>query len=69
MEINLKNLKANGFEVILRDEHLSIYPREHREILKELAELTELPKRDLYFIQEEISDLQIICAMRESDIR
>jgi hypothetical protein len=68
MRINLKNLEKRGFESRYDEKSgtVDIWPREHKEITDQLQDLTGLPKRDCYYLQEEIADLQIINAIKET---
>lgn len=64
MRINLDSLEKMGFHAEIQSRIVDIYPREHRDIAPELQELTELPKRDCILLMEDISDMQIIQAIK-----
>ena len=71
MVIDFRALTRMGFQCESRMEgkdvfEVSISPREHRDIAKELQELTELSKRDCYELQDQISVLQIIAAIKKT---
>jgi hypothetical protein len=65
MNINFIALEKMGFHCELHeDEGVCIYPRNPQNIISQLQELTELPRRDCEMLMEDISDLQIINAIK-----
>ena len=67
MNINFIALEKMGFHCELhKDEGVWIYPRDAQNIIPQLQELTELPRRDCEMLMEDISDMQIINAIKNA---
>jgi hypothetical protein len=68
MFINFKELKERGFNVEPVADGVQIYPRHGKSMLKELQALTELPRRECYILEEDIHEMQVMNAIKESNL-
>jgi hypothetical protein len=68
MRINLKALKDMGFEAHYEadTDTVDIYPHEHRDITEDLRKLTDLPTRDCYELMDNIHEMQVFNAIKET---
>lgn len=68
MFINFKELKERGFSVESVADGVQIYPRHGKSIIKELQLLTGLPRRECCILEEDIHEMQVMNAIKESNL-
>ena len=68
MRISTKALEGLNFEVHIDTQEgtVEIYPKNRRDISEELQKLTDLSRRDCFFLTEDIQDLQVIDAIKRT---
>jgi hypothetical protein len=70
MRIRIGALRERGFHCEVKMDgkeasEITIWPDNGRDISEKLRELTDLPMRDCFALQEEIVDLQIINVLKQ----